>query len=441
MVNTTGKAFLGLTLECAQCHTHKFDPVTIRDYYRLQAFFQNGQPVNLALSGQEKARDLVMERWKIFDETLQQMGRVRQKRGIPNPFLILPKTVVKNVANNNRERFATLEKEIAALSQTWAFYSPAPTKAGPVVTPHEMRWPLPRDETALMTRQTRLLIRGDVKSPGPEVRPGWPRVFGESNSEGAQAPAKTRLDLARWMTSPSNPLVARVWVNRIWQWHFGKGIVESSGDFGTQGTPPAHPELLDFLACELIDNRWSTRHIHRLIVHSSTYRQSNQFSTENDRLDPGNRLLWRWLPRRLEAEAIRDSMLAVSGLLDHNGGGPSDKDHSGSKRRGVYLQQKRDNLPGQQLVFDGAGGIVSCSKRRVSTTALQPLWLLNAEFSQRAAEALAKRSGSARRAFVLAMGRSPSGLELGELEKLGRRHGLKSVCLAILNSSEFLYIR
>ncbi|MBW3596282.1 MAG: DUF1553 domain-containing protein, partial [Planctomycetes bacterium] len=266
------------------------------------------------------------------------------------------------------------------------------------------------------------------------VDPGWPAVFGPSPEDAA----RPRTALADWMTSPSNPLTARVWVNRIWQWRFGRGLVETSGDFGAQGAQPTHPELLDYLASELIDSGWSTWRIHRLILNSATYRQSSRYSAENAAIDPENALLWRWTPRRLEAEAIRDSVLVVSGKLDARRGGPSvDAD---SHRRGIYLKQRRDDLPHQQLLFDSATGVVSCSRRRVSTTALQPLWGMNSEFMQRAAEKFAGRAGGVEQAIEIAYGRRPAPDEVRRLEALASELGLKSACLAILNSSEFLYL-
>lgn len=435
IVNTTGKAFLGLTMECAQCHTHKFDPISIRDYYRMQAFFEDGQPGNVAFTSHlDKANELVTERWAIYDRTLQRRVAIRQKQGIPNASLIQPTSVVKSMTKADRDRFTFLDQEISQLPQAWGFSTP--TDGSPIVTPHEMRWPLQRDEEYLRSRETRLLLRGDVKAPGPVVEPGWPRVFGQTPS----IQSTPRKELAAWMGDPQNPLVARVWVNRIWQWHFGRGLVETSADFGTQGTTPTHPELLDFLASELIAQKWSTKHIHRLILDSATYRQSSQFSENNARIDPENRLLWRWTPRRLEAEAVRDSMLALSGQLDLRRGGPSDSPNSKTKRRSIYLKQKRDNLPEQQLLFDSATGIVSCTKRRVSTTSLQPLWLLNSKFSHEVAAGLAARTGSVEAAFSKAMGRAPSEEEISQLDQLASSDGLQSACLAILNASEFLYI-
>ncbi|MCA8995963.1 MAG: PSD1 domain-containing protein [Planctomycetaceae bacterium] len=435
IVNTTSSAFLGLTMECAQCHTHKFDPVSIRDYYRFQAFFAKGQPGNLLLSPQgSEAGQLVTERWQIFDAVHNRMVNIKRKQGHPEPIYIIPKSVIGGMRAEEKARFNALDKQIAGLPQTWGFYSPATGAPGILTMPHEMRWPLPRDLDSLRQRTTSLLIRGDVMSRGPEVDPGWPLVFGASPEQ----MDKPRTALANWMTSRDNPLTARVWVNRIWQWHFGRGLVVSSNDFGTQGTAPSHPDLLDYLAGELLKSDWDTRHIHQLIVNSATYRQSSQFSEENADRDPDNLTYWRWHPRRLEAEAIRDSILAVSGELDRTVGGSSVPE--GSPRRSLYLNQKRDNLPDQQMLFDSANGIVSCSRRRVSTTALQPLWLLNSEFVTQAAEKFAKRAGTVEHAIELAYGRPPEPEELAILEQLEQKHGLASVCLAILNSNEFLYV-
>ncbi|MEM0970453.1 MAG: DUF1553 domain-containing protein, partial [Verrucomicrobiota bacterium] len=190
----------------------------------------------------------------------------------------------------------------------------------------------------------------------------------------------------------------------------------------------------------LIHAEWDTQHVHRLIVGSATYRQSSSFSAARAERDPEEKTYWRWKPRRLEAEAIRDAMLFVSGQLNAREGGPSDEHGVGSKRRGLYLKQERERLPAQQVLFDSANGVASCAKRRVSTNALQPLWLLNSEFSQEMAEALAERAGTVEKAFALCLGREMAGEEKRILEGHSDRHGLASACLAILNSSEFLYV-
>ncbi|WP_197454290.1 PSD1 and planctomycete cytochrome C domain-containing protein [Stieleria varia] len=435
VANVTASTFLGLTLQCAQCHTHKFDPLTIRDYYRFQAFFGNGQPHNVAMTDQnESVGALVQERWQIYDAVHDRLVSVKRKQGHPEPIYVIPKSVIGGMKPDERASFDELEQQFAKLPQTWAFVQPREEPPGWPIIPHEMRWPLPRNPDALRSRQTHLLLRGDVQAVGPAVESGWPYLFPQKQP----SDKLTRLDLADWMTDPTNPLTARVWVNRIWQWHFGVGLVESVSDFGTQGTPPTHPELLDYLAAELIDNDWDSAHIHRLILGSATYRQSHMHSAANAQIDPDNRLGWRWQPRRLEAEAIRDSILDVSGRLDAAIGGPSTTDDS--SRYSVYLRQKRDQLPTHQVLFDGASGITSCARRRVSTNALQPLWLMNHDFVQQAARELAEKSGTVTNAFQTALGRPPSASELTPLNRLADQHGLASACLVILNSSEFVYI-
>ena len=437
IVNTTSTAFLGLTMECAQCHSHKFDPITIRDYYRMQAFFAAGQPGNVGFhTNNPELEQLVDERCEIFERTYQRQVKIRRRRGIENPELVIPKTVVAKMSAADKQRFQQLEQSIAKFGQTWSFYAPSTASARRPVLPHDMRWPLPWRIENQTHFETRLLPRGDVNALGPEVEPGWPLVFGQTTKIGL----RPRLALANWMASPNNPLTARVWVNRIWQWHFGVGLVETMGDFGTQGTEPSHPELLDYLASELMDHDWSTNHLHRLILESATYRQSTRFSPDNVAIDPENRSLWRFVPRRLEAEAIRDSMLAVSGKLDLAAGGPSDEIDGESNRRGLYLKQHRERFPSQQMLFDGADGVASCSRRRVSTSSLQPLWLLNSDFANRVSAGLADRAGDVSSAIRICFGRDATADEIDLLRQHAAKHGLASACLAILNSSEFLYL-
>lgn len=440
VANTTAAAFLGLTMECAQCHSHKFDPLTIRDYYRFQAFFVSGQPQNVVLTEDSRVKDRVRRRWQIFDQVHQRIVNVRRKQGYPEPIDVTPDTVVAQMHPGEKKEFQQLDKEIAGFDQTWSYYSPSTASTELAVAPHDMRWPLPRNPAWLAKLEAAILIRGEVHSPGPTVQPGWPLVFGNHPAAPTRSSEErlSRLDLAQWLTSPANPLTARVWVNRLWQWHFGRGLVETSSDFGTQGAKPSHPQLLDFLASELIDSDWDTNHIQKLILESSTYRLSNQYSPSNAEIDPDNRWYWRWSPRRLEAEAIRDSLLFVSGQLDLDRGGPSQD--SDSRRRSIYLKQKRDNLPAQQILFDSANGIASCSRRRVSTNSLQPLWLMNSELAQQAAAGFAQRAGSVEDAIRIALHREGDEQEIQQLKRLADEFGLESACMAILNSSEFLYI-
>ena len=447
IVNTTGQALLGLTFECAQCHTHKFDPISIRDYYRLQAFFIQGQPENVVLErDQTKARELIARRWHLFDTVHARMVASKRRAGVPEPVLVIPKSVIGGMKADERRLFNELEAAIARLPQAWAFYSPVTAPAPLDLAPHPMRWPLPRDPNVLARQRAHLLIRGDVASKGPELPPGIPAVF-----NAPIAPTeRPRLALADWLTARDNPLTARVWVNRLWQWHFGHGLVETSGDFGKQGSAPSHPDLLDWLAAELMDHGWSMKHIHRLIVNSATYRQSSAYSAGNARLDPDNVTLWRWKPRRLEAEAIRDCVLSVSRQLDPAIGGPSVPLPQGesSNRRALYIQQKRNTLPHQQMLFDGATAITSCSRRQVSTVGLQPLYLLNSAFMQRAAERFAAHlrnpaasdEAQARAAIESALQREATSEEIQRGAAHIRARGLKSFCLALFNLNEFLYL-
>lgn len=447
IVNTTSSAFLGLTIECAQCHTHKFDPITIRDYYRLQAFFTKGQPANVVLqNGNERTKEMLARRWQIFDSAHARKVRTLRKQGYPEPVLVQPTSVVKSMRTDERKIFDGLEKKIAKLPQAWGYFSPITGVAGVEVAPHEMRWPLSRHRGTLEYVNAHLLVRGDVGSKGPVIEPELPAVFGRLT----KAEEHPRLAFSNWLGSPENPLTARVWVNRIWQWHFGRGLVETSNDFGKQGTEPTHPELLDWLASELIDSGWSTKHVHRLILNSATYRQSSAWSAGNARLDPDNRYLWRWQPRRLEAEAMRDSMLAIAGVIDRKMKGPSVPlaRNESSNRRSVYLQQRRDSLPHQQMLFDGSPAVTSCSRRGNSTVASQPLYLLNSDFSERISEAFAKRvwrrdsrvSEQAALAIEMALGRKATAEEMTKSAELISSDGLAKFCQAILNLNEFVYV-
>jgi hypothetical protein len=276
--------------------------------------------------------------------------------------------------------------------------------------------------------------------------------------------AERRLALAAWLGHPDNPLPARVLVNRLWHWHFGKGIVRTPSDFGAQGDRPSHPELLDWLAAELQANGWRLKPLHRLIVLSSTYRQSGRFDAKAAALDAGNRLLWRYAPRRAEAEVIRDTMLQVSGALDRRMGGPGYHlwDYSGyvivfkpkalgpeTFRRMVYQFKPRLQQDRTFGAFDCPDATAATPRRSVSTTALQALNLLNDPFVLDQAERFAARlrreagkevPGQVRRAFALTFGRAPTGKELAAAERLVRRHGLVVLGRALFNANEFVFV-
>jgi hypothetical protein len=350
-----------------------------------------------------------------------------------------------------KKKLAALEKQVPDAPQTWGFYSPASSPTSVEVLPMKGFYPPPFDPAALARARPFLLLGGDLNRRGPVVDVGWPAVFGPTHADKvAQRPRSALVD---WLVSADNPLTARVWVNRLWQYHFGRGLVETPNDFGTKGSPPTHPELLDWLASELMRSGWSTRHIHRLIVTSATYRQVSTPHLGNRALDPDDRYLWRWRPRRLEVEAIRDGLLAVSGELDLRCGGPSDADENASRRRSLYLLQRRQKAPAVQGLFDGPGAATeSCPKRGATTTPLQALYLLNNDFVLKRAETLALRVAAAagedrsrqvEAAFRLTLGRRPDDAERGLAERFfaavgDRPGGLTLFCQALLNSNEFV---
>ena len=343
--------------------------------------------------------------------------------------------------------------------------------------------------------ETRVLKRGDPARPGAVVAPGVPAILASRQPDPPRSSARTtgrRLWLARWLTSSDNPLVARVIVNRVWQAHFGQGLVVSSSDLGVMGDAPSHPELLDWLASELMASGWRLKPLHRLIVLSKTYLRSSAFEPKAAKVDPNNNLLWRWRPRRLDAEVVRDSVLAVSGQLNGRMGGPSfypalprevlagqsrpgdgwgKSDDREQSRRSIYIFAKRSLAVPELELLDAPDTTSSCERRMVSTTGPQALTFLNGDFVHQQAKYFASRlaalAGPMERdqvdqAFVLALGRPPRALEtqaaLEFLEKQerqiradaegtknafadadARRKALEAFCLVVLNMNEFVY--
>jgi hypothetical protein len=345
-----------------------------------------------------------------------------------------------------------------------------------------------------------VLKRGDPLRKGDRVEPGFPGVLGSRDS-----PAKSRLDLARWLTRPEHPLTARVIVNRLWQHHFGRGLVATPNDFGLRGAAPTHPELLDFLAGELVRHGWSLKHLHRLMVLSSTYQQDSRAGPKARQADPDNRLLGRMNRRRLDAEALRDGVLAVAGTLNRKLGGPMVRvplepevyeliftegepdglwhvtpDPREHTRRSLYLFNKRNVRLPLLEAFDQPDTLTSCPVRPVSTFAPQALLLLNSPFLHQQSQAFAARvlreagagpAAQVERAYRLALARPPRpderelGVEFlrGQAVLLKQRlragrpvnvpgslpadadpaaaAALADLCLALFNRNEFLYVR
>jgi mono/diheme cytochrome c family protein len=456
-VNTTGAVFLGLTVGCAQCHDHKYDPLAQREYYRLFAFFNNvdepeleiAQPAELARRAAVRARiDRFHRELAARYPDLDARER-RWEATLTLDFKQAQQPDVRLALDGAREK-RTLSQRCALVELMLA---QDPTLRGEFATLSRLRAEEPKFRTTMVVaeragrpRDTFIHLGGDFTRKGDRVAPGVPAVLPPLEDASPGTPTD-RMDLARWLVDRRNPLTARVIVNRIWQAYFGRGLVETDNDFGTQGSPPSHPELLDWLACELIDRDWSLKAIHRLIVGSSTYRQASRVRPDGQAVDPDNRLLWRQARLRLDAELIRDAALASSGLLTKVIGGPSVfppqpegvmtlgqmkrpwQADTGSNRyrRGLYTYFWRATPHPFLTTFDAPGGVQACTRRLRSDTPLQALTLLNDPAFVEIARSLAARvlrqrpepasdRDRLRHAVVLCLGRAASAREVETLE-------------------------
>ena len=445
-VATTGVVFLGLTLGCARCHDHKFDPITQKEYYQLFAFFNNQDEPTLTLASPAvaaQAEAIQAEIHKGAEEyTTRQDAWLKgltdeQRAQIPRNI-----QVISNLGYEQRDR----KQRQTLLS---FFKAREPSLYARLQSLEDLEKRRPRFPTTMVLRErtkpreTAIHIQGDFTRPGERVTPGVPAIL--PPLEGVPQPS--RLDLARWLVDRRNPLTARVTVNRFWERFFGKGLVETENDFGTQGSPPTHPELLDWLACEFMERGWSVKAIHRLIVTSATYRQSSHARSDLAKRDTDNRLLARQNRLRLEAEVIRDEGLAAAGLLNRRVGGPSvfppqpdgvfrftqvprewKADTGGDRyRRGLYTYFWRAAPHPALTVFDAPDATGTCTRRVRSNTPLQALTLLNDEAFVEFAQALGERvlregpGDDGRRLeylFRLCLCRAPGPVERQRLERL-----------------------
>lgn len=435
--NIIGEAFLGLTVGCARCHNHKLEPITQKDYYHLQAYLSATEEHNITLAPPEEKQAWDKQTAAINDEI---------------------KKLKAKAANAVGDEKEGLEKRIRKLAYE--------------VPPHLPTIPSICNDFDDRT-QIHVLRRGVWENKGVAVGPRPLSVLvSASEPELAADTAIPRTKLADWITDARHPLTARVIVNRLWQHHFGTGLVKSANDFGTHGERPSHPGLLDWLAGALVENGWRLKPIHRLIVLSSTYRQASDArgSAEVVRADPENRLLWKFNRRRLSAEETRDAMLTISGRINFKAGGPSvmvpvdpelvgllykpsqwrvTKDVSEHDRRSVYLMAKRNlRLPFMEA-FDAPALQASCPRRESSTHASQALELLNGNFANEMAAALASRlehecNGQhlqiVERAFRLARGRGPTARERELSLEFLRAQPLEEFALAVLNLNGFVYV-
>jgi hypothetical protein len=459
-VDTTGAVFLGLTLGCARCHDHKFDPISQREFYQLYAFFNNvdelagGQGEESRLTAHKPILEFGMpedlakrEAFRAQLAALRQEFQEFQTRAeaalLENPGKLKPEVLEalqtppkkRHEAHQNivdsflKETNIGFRQRLAGLD---AFAKQEPKVPSTLV----MR-ELPKPREAFVQ------IGGDFLRKGVSVSPAVPAVLPPLETSGTP----NRLDLARWLVDRRNPLTARVTVNRVWQHYFGKGLVATDNDFGTQGSPPTHPELLDWLANEFVELGWSQKKLHRLIVTSATYRQDSRHRADLAAADPENHWLGHQQRLRLEAETIRDAALTASGLLNGKIGGPSvfpPQPEGASKlgqiqrdwvtsegperyRRGMYTYFWRSSPHPGLMVFDAPDSTTSCTRRNRSNTPLQALTLLNDKGYYEFARALSRRillepaTNESQRlalAFQLCLARSPQKEEVSRMKML-----------------------
>ncbi len=488
-VNTTGTVFLGLTIGCCQCHDHKFDPLAQREYYQFFAFFNSCDEPTLELATPEQLRKrqelqtqiaALEKQLKTIDPATRERLEKWEGSLTKEARATLPKRIQTILAIAPNGRNARQEQEVLTafrnIDQTrhvlGGLGNPLPFLAAAHLRAMthrrsleariiDLKGQLPNIPTTLVLqerktpRTTTIQLGGDFLRKGAVVTPGTPAVLPSLwSQEGEKRGPVNRLDLARWLFDRRNPLTARVIVNRFWQVFFGLGLVETENDFGTQGTPPSHPELLDWLASEFMGSpnspAWSLKHIHRLVVTSAAYRQASKARPDLQTLDPRNRLLARQNRLRLEAELVRDAALASSGLLTRTIGGPSvfppqprgvynftqvPRDWKPSEgpdryRRGMYTYFWRSAPHPGLTVFDAPDAGTTCTRRNRSNTPLQALTLLNdqayLEFAQGLAKRILAESGPSDESrlvhgFRLCVSRQPSPREKQLLTRLLER--------------------
>ena len=441
-VETTGAAFLGLTLGCARCHDHKFDPISQRDYFQFSALF----------AGSEDREIPIVGRYGIFDYT----------RNVPR----------QEKADQIKARIQRLDKARGEREMTAAERDERETDLRALGAAY-LKAPL-RIQTATILAHTdpvpdtHILGRGEFANRGEVVKPGLPRALPGAPEivEPASGPfvPQRRKALAEWLASRANPLPARVMANRIWQGHFGRGLVATPNDFGRQGDAPTHPELLDWLAAEFIEQGWSVKSLHRLLMTSDAYRRSSGPEAANAKIDATNAYLWRMNRRRLEAEEIRDTVLLSAGQLNPKMGGPpvvlplSKEEFLGirepelwpvtldadeHRRRSVYLYVKRSFKMPMLETFDVPDPILSCARRESSTVAPQALAMMNGDFTRTYAAKMADRfagPGAIEGAWRQMLGRMPTAAERERAQQFLQRNSLTDLCWLILNMNEFLYV-
>ena len=442
-IDVLGRSLMGITLSCSRCHDHKFDPIPTEDYYALAGIFYSTQ----FLADTDRNPSYWPERPLELPHVTVARKEYEARKAANEKAM----EEAKGNADTTDERLAELAEEAKSIEQTRV---PDPTMA-------MVAW------DASQPVDLRVHVAGNRKILGNVVRRGFPRVIRGRDSPSISVTQSGRLKLARWLTAPEHPLTARVFVNRVWQWHFGEGLVRTTDNFGRLGERPSHPQLLDWLARQLIESGWSVKALHRQILLSSTYRQSSVVR-DHASIDSGNRLLWRMNRRRLEAEALRDAMLSVSGQLDLRIGGTvnnwnpkmfsvddenAETANYDTRRRSVYLPVVRGAAVYETLrLFDFGDPSSITPRRNVTTVAPQALFLMNNAFVIEQAEKLAQRlaDGEARDAtcrvrlaYRLTLSREPSAAELERAVAFVREaqpDAWRLFCHMLLCLNEFSYV-
>jgi len=443
-IDTLGKAFLGMTFGCARCHDHKFDPISTRDYYGLAGVFKSTHTMDSFTK---------IAKWHENDIATEQEEAVRRAKEseIAELKSRLEKLAAEGASDAEKkmlsERLEALQKSLPALPTVMG------VKEGSV-------------------QDVAVHVRGNHLALGAEVKRSFPEVLTVAEGISVVPEQSGRLQLTSWMTDRQHPLTARVMVNRLWRWHFGKGLVATTDNFGALGEKPSHPELLDWLAAELIDSGWSVKHLQRLIVSSATYRQSSERNVASEAVDPENRLWWRYPIRRLEAEAIRDFLLASSGgvdlargtsllhvgnrefLFDHTS---IDKTKYDSHLRAIFLPVIRNHLYDLFDLFDYSDAATVQGDRGSTIVAPQALFMLNSPLVHEAAQRLSERLQSEefasdgeriQRLHLQVYGRYPTDQETAAMLAFVQRGGgdvkgdrWNYLCQVALAANDFLYVR
>ncbi len=425
--DTTGATFLGLTLGCARCHDHKYDPISQSDYYSVQAIFAD--------SDRPYPADIRKERIKGLNGLLSDGA-------IPKKYLDDPRCTIETEGKTGFH----------------LFHRPTPM-------------------------EIHVLHRGQLSTPRERVGPNVPQILESSSTKGSferAEPDQRRAILAKWITSPTNPLTARVLVNRVWAWHFGEGLVRTPNDFGNQGEPPTHPQLLDFLARDLLDHGWDLKRLQKQIMLSATYQMQSIADAQAIKVDPENRLLSHFPRQRLDGESIRDNILACAGTLNPRQFGPAivpplgkeelaglfdagskwpiTKDASQHTRRSIYLLSRRTFVLPLFAAFDAPDSMTSCPRRFTTVVPTQALTLLNSPFAVNQSKAMAKHlnetcekdsSKEIATAWRVCFGRPITTDEAQKAEEFLKQRtealgdnqaALAELCLALFNANEFVYV-